>query len=75
MKQPIDGKRQIDGILADMNSMSAETFNQLVTSAFTAYIMRQEKCDLKEAVRRMGILCELTQRSLAHSIVTQAANA
>lgn len=65
---------KIDGILADMNDMSAETFNQLVTSAFTAYIMRQEKCGPQEAVRRMGTICELTQRSIAHAIVTQEAN-
>lgn len=65
----------INGILVDMNEMNAETFNQLVTSAFTAYIIRTEKCSPQEAVQRMSLLCELTQRSIAHAIVTQGANA
>lgn len=64
----------IDGILADMNDMSAESFNQLVTSAFTMYISKQENCTPKEAVQRMGILCEMTQRAIAHSIVTLESN-
>lgn len=60
---------KIDGILANMNDMSAETFNQLVTSAFTGYIMRQEGCTAKDAVGRMAMICEMTQKSIANSIV------
>ncbi len=60
---------KIDGILAEMEDMSAETFNQLVTSAFTGYIMRTEKCTSKEAVQRMGMICKMTQSAIANSII------
>lgn len=62
---------KIDGILSDLNDMSPETANQLLSSAFTGYIMRKESCTAKEAVERMGIICGMTQKAIAHGIMQQ----
>jgi hypothetical protein len=58
------------GILSDMNDMSAEDYNRLITAAFVKYISYKEQVPPQEALRRLGILCEITQKALAIQIVS-----